>query len=87
METVGVEFEKFKKWYESKTIIGIIIAAISTIVGAFYPQVDIQGATNEVLNADNLVQGLDGILASVGQAVGLAIALWGRIKAKTVVTV
>jgi hypothetical protein len=76
-------FENFKKWYESKTIIGIIIAAVSTLVAAFYPQVDIQSAVSEVLNADGIVQGIDGLWTSIGQIVGLALALWGRVKAKT----
>ena len=75
-------FEDFKEWYKSKTIIGIIIAAVSSVIAAFYPNIDVQGSVNEVLNADTIVQGLDGIWATVGQVVGLALALWGRIKAK-----
>ena len=72
-----------KNWYESKTIIGIIIAAVSTLVGAFFPEVDIQGAANEVIDSSTeIAAGVDSLWVGIGQVVGLALAAWGRFKAK-----
>lgn len=75
-------FEKGKAWYQSKTIIGILIAAVSTVVKAFLPDVDIQGATDEVLNADQVAMSADQVVASVVQLIGFVTALYGRIVAK-----
>ena len=75
--------DQAKAWYKSKTIIGVLITAIATIVKLFLPDVDLEGAVDEVLNnSDDLVGSADQIYATVVQFIGLAVALWGRIKAK-----
>lgn len=83
---MGVVEEKFgevKAWYKSKTIIGLAISSISAIVYSMTQgQVDVQGAINEVLNSDSVVQSADSIIASVMFFVGQVVALWGRITAK-----
>lgn len=75
-------FNKAKAWWQSRTVWGILLAAVSTIVKALFPEVDIAGAADEVLGADQVASGIDTVWASIGQAVGLVLALWGRIKAK-----
>jgi len=82
---VGDLYEKGKAWYRSKTIIGIIIAAVSTLIQAFQPEIDLQGAVDEVLNADEVVEAADNLWTSLGQGFGLILAFWGRIKAKFVI--
>ena len=84
MGVVQDNFEKAKAWYQSKTIIGLIISSIGGVVFALTSgQVDIQGATNEVLNANDAVVSLDQVWSAVLFAVGQLVALWGRITAKT----
>ena len=82
--TIQDAVNKAKAWYQSKTIIGIIIAAIGAVVAAFTQgTVDIAGAVNEVINnSGDLVASADSIWGQVLTTVGLALALWGRIKAK-----
>ncbi len=75
-------FQTAKAWYQSKTIIGIIIAAISTLVKAFMPETDVQGAVDEILSADPTAASIDQIIASAVQAFGLLMALYGRVKAR-----
>jgi len=77
-------FEKAKSWYTSKTIIGLTISSLGAIVFALTSgKVDIQGATNEVLNANDAVSSIDQVWSGVIFAVGQLITLWGRITAKT----
>ena len=57
-----------------KTIIGIIIAAVSTLVQAFYPETDISGAVGEILTADDVVEGVDSLWTRGGQVFGLLLA-------------
>ena len=84
---MGVVQEKFteaKAWYKSKTIIGLAISSISAIVFSLTGgNVDVQGAVNEVLNADPVVDSAEQIVASVTFFIGQVVALWGRISAKT----
>jgi hypothetical protein len=61
-----------KAWYQSKTVIGGILAVLATIAGAF-------GFT--VVEADQVA--LVDNLAAVGTAVGGLLAIYGRITAKT----
>lgn len=76
-------WNKAKAWYKSKTIIGILIAAIGAALNFFFPEVDLTGAVDTVIESgDELAQGIDSIYAQVLQVFGLILALWGRIKAK-----
>jgi hypothetical protein len=84
MGIVQDNFEKAKAWYQSKTIIGLIISTVGAVVFALTAgKVDIQGATNEVLNANEAVVALDQVWSGALFAVGQLVALWGRITAKT----
>lgn len=60
-----------KKWYQSKTIWGVVIAAAGTIIGYPVTETDIQ----DVLTA----------AGKVAEAFGLILALYGRIKAEDVI--
>lgn len=75
-------FNKAKAWWKSRTIFGILLVAVSTIVKTFLPETDIAGGVEEVLNADEVASGFDQVWATAGQALGLVVALWGRFKAK-----
>lgn len=79
---LGDVFSKFKSWYQSKTIIGIIIVAVSTLVQAFYPETDIAGTVGEVMNGDEVVTGVDSVWIGITQTFGLVLALYGRVKAQ-----
>ena len=78
------KFNEVKLWYQSKTIIGLIISSISGVVFALTKgSVDIQGASTEVLaGAEELAQSADNTIVAVTFFVGQAIALWGRLTAK-----
>ena len=83
MGKVKEKYEEFKSWYTSKTIIGLVVSSISGIVYALTSgKVDVQGATDQLLNADDVVQSADNIYAAVLFFVGQAVALWGRLTAK-----
>ena len=74
-----------KAWYESKTIIGIILMFIPNIIKMFYPELamDLTGAVDEsFVGAGEIATASDKIWVLVLEIVGLAIATWGRIKAK-----
>lgn len=81
---VQEKFNDFKSWYQSKTIIGLIISSISGVVFALTGgEVDVQGAATEVITgAESLAYNADQAIASVTFFIGQAIAVWGRIKAK-----
>jgi hypothetical protein len=86
MGVVQDKFTEAKAWYKSKTIIGLAISSISAIVFTLTGgKVDVQGAVNEVFNADSLIDSADSIIASVLFFVGQAVALWGRISAKVAI--
>mgnify|MGYP007059449297 FL=1 len=80
---VETKFADFKNWYQSKTIIGLIISSVSAIVDSLTQgKVDIQGAAGEILNAGEVAQSADQIISAVTFFIGQAVALWGRITAK-----
>jgi len=80
---VQTKFADFKNWYQSKTIIGLIISSVSAIVYSLTQgKVDIQGAAGEILNAGEVAQSADQIISAVTFFIGQAVALWGRITAK-----
>lgn len=83
MGIVQDNFEKAKAWYTSKTIIGLVISSIGAIVFAYTSgKVDIQGATNELLNSNDAVASIDKLASGGVFVLGQLIALWGRISAK-----
>jgi len=59
-----------KKWYQSKTIIGSVVAVLGMILSAF----------GYGLNPDEQAQ-LSAIVVSVGGSVGGVLAIYGRVKA------
>lgn len=80
---VETKFADFKNWYQSKTIIGLIISSVSAIVYSLTQgKVDIQGAAGEILNAEEVAQSADQIISAITFFIGQAVALWGRITAK-----
>lgn len=84
MGIVEQKFSEVKSWYKSKTIIGLVISSISAIVFSMTGgNIDIQGITNEILNADSVVESADGVVSGVMFFVGQIVALWGRITAKS----
>lgn len=62
--------QESKKWWQSKTIIGIVIAAVSIAAPKYQPI------------AQAIPQGFD----LVGQLIGLALGAYGRVKADKPIT-
>jgi len=81
---VQEKFNEFKQWYQSKTIVGLVISSISGVVFALTQgQVDVQGATTELIaGAEEVAVGADQVISSVTFVIGQVIALWGRLTAK-----
>ena len=78
-------FNKAKAWWKSKTIIGVIITALSYLIQVVFPevQVDLQGATDEIANSGGeIAQGVDTLWTQMGMVFGSILALYGRVKAK-----
>ncbi len=74
-----------KAWFRSKTIIGVIIAFIPTVIKFIKPEwtIDLEGGVEEVFNgAEQLALAADQIWVQVMEVVGSALAIWGRLKAK-----
>lgn len=82
-------YNQFKEWYKSKTIIGVLITAAATLLSILFPDasVDLTGAVEELTNADDLATGIDDIWIRIMQVVGMALAIYGRLKAKLGITV
>ena len=79
-------FEKGKAWYQSRTIIGVIITLVGTVLSAVKPEwaIDFAGVTEVVLeDGKTIAKEADSIWASVLTLVGILTTTWGRIKAKT----
>lgn len=77
-----------KAWFESITIIGVLLAFIPTIVQAIEPSwvLDLSGAADEIFTgAESLAATGDQMWATIVELLGSAIAIWGRIKAKVVI--
>lgn len=72
-----------KEWYTSKTIIGIAITLISTVIKFWLPEADIDQAVDEVLTfGDEVAPQIDNLWLTLTQLAGLALAAYGRFKAK-----
>lgn len=74
---------EWKAWYQSKTIIGVIIAALGVVLKIFWPDVDLDGAVGEVMDSsDEIATAADDIWFNLTTGFGLILAFWGRLKAK-----
>lgn len=83
MGKVQDKYNEVKSWYQSKTIIGLIISSISGVIYALSKgAIDVQGATDQLLNADEVVKSADDIWIAITFFVGQAVSLYGRLKAK-----
>lgn len=74
-----------KKWYQSKTIIGVIVAALGAIIQHFYPElgIDLPNAIEDVMStADQIAVSADVGIGAVTEIIGLAFAFYGRLKVK-----
>lgn len=78
-------FSKAKAWYQSRAVIGIIIAGISAIISAVFPEsgIDIGGAVEIVLeDGEAIAEQADLAWGNVGLIIGLLTSLWGTLKRK-----
>ena len=76
-----------KAWWQSKTIIGILIAFIPTIVKAINPELtlDLGGIAEEGFGAaEQIAEAGDQLWVTLTTLFGSLLAVWGRIKAKVV---
>lgn len=74
-----------KSWYQSKTIIGVILTFIPTIVRLINPELtlDIEGVVEEgFTGAEAIANTVDQIWVQAVELFGVVLAVWGRIKAK-----
>lgn len=74
-----------KSWYQSKTIIGVIMAFIPTIVQLVKPEwtLDVSGIVEEgFTGAQTIAETADQLWVTVTQLFGTVLAIYGRIKAK-----
>lgn len=79
-------FDKFKAWYKSKTIVGIIITVVALILDWVLPgaEIDVQGTADLVIEeGEAIATGIDNIYLKVMEVLGLILAAFGRFKAKT----
>lgn len=84
MGKVQEKFSEFKSWYQSKTIIGLVISSISGVVFALTNgSVDVAGAVSETMTgAEEVAASADSVITSVMFIVGQLVALYGRVTAK-----
>ena len=74
-----------KSWYQSKTIIGVVLAFIPTIVQLINPEwtLDVSGVVEEGFTGAELVaETADQIWVTATEVFGTLLAIWGRLKAK-----
>ncbi len=84
MGNVQDTVQNAKVWWQSKTIIGTILMILPTVIKIIFPNsaIDVQGTIDEVWSgADGLAAYADSIWATVQEAIGFALALYGRLKA------
>lgn len=85
MGIIEDKVESAKKWWQSKTIIGTLIAIIPTIVRMIKPEfaLDLDGIVNEAwTGVDVIASTADQMWAIALQAFGALLAIYGRIVAK-----
>ena len=85
MGKINDKVQDAKAWYQSKTIIGVILAFIPTIVRLIKPEatLDLEGVIEEGFNGvETIAQGIDQIWSISLEVFGTILAIWGRIKAK-----
>lgn len=74
-----------KSWYKSKTIIGVVLAFIPTILKLINPEwtLDLEGVIEEgFMGAEVVAHNADKIWVTLLEVFGTLLAIWGRIKAK-----
>ena len=84
MGNLDDKVQSAKSWYQSKTIIGVILAFIPTILRLINPELvlDVEGIVTEGFNGAELIaQTADEIWVTVLEVGGSLLAIWGRIKA------
>jgi len=82
---VSDKVNQAKSWFQSKTIIGTILALIPTIARIISPdlEVDAVGAVEEAwAGAEFIANYADSTWADVQEVFGAVLAIYGRIKAK-----
>lgn len=78
-----------KAWYQSKTIIGVIITALGALLSGIFPNWGFDlGSTvaDAVETADQLAPQADVTWGAILQIWGIVQAFWGRLKARQTVT-
>lgn len=71
------KYQEAKAWYNSKTIIGVIIAAVGAIISAFWPELGF-----DLVEKVEVVEGeLDPIAEAVDVTWGSILSLWGLVQA------
>lgn len=73
-----------KAWYTSKTIIGIVLAFIPTIIKFIKPElvIDVEGSVEEAFaGAEVIAETADSIWGMLLATFGTVLAIYGRIKA------
>lgn len=78
-------FEEAKAWYQSKTIIGVIITAVGMLISTFFPEsgIDLDGAVTVIMeDGEKIAEQSDLTYGSLIAVWGLLQALWGRVAAK-----
>ena len=71
------KYQEAKAWYKSKTIIGVIIAALGAVITAFFPEWGIN-LTEKVAAVEGE---LDAIAQSADVTFGNILSLWGLLQA------
>ena len=85
MGNLDDKVQNAKAWYQSKTIIGVVLAFIPTILKLINPELvlDAEGIIDDGFEgAQTIAQNADALWAQVLTVGGSLLAIWGRIKAK-----
>ena len=85
MGNINDNVQNAKAWYKSKTIIGVILTFVPTIVRLINPEwtLDLEGVIEEgFTGAEAIANTADQIWVQVTELIGVAVAIWGRITAK-----
>lgn len=74
-----------KAWWKSKTIIGSILLFLPALLKILLPEtdVDVQGAVDTAWEgAEGIAAYADSIWASIQEAIGFVLIIYGRLKAQ-----
>ena len=84
MGNISDKVGQAKIWWQSKTIIGTLLMIIPMVIGLVAPEagVDVGGAVDTAWEgAEGLAVYADSIWANVQEAIGFALAIYGRLSA------